>query len=84
MVSLSGALQAGVVQELELCLPGFSVNSEEAGDGLWEQAQGQRREEGTCEAGVSSSKAGIQQTLPSWVGRLLCPARPVISRDSSP
>ena len=40
--------------------------------------------EGTCEAEVSSSKAGIQHTRPSWVGRSPCPARPVISRDSSP
>ena len=40
--------------------------------------------EGTCEPGVSSSKAGIQHTRPSWLGRSPCPARPVIYRDSSP
>ena len=69
MVSHSGALQAGVVQELELCLPGFSVDSEEAGDGLWEQAQGQSRGEGLVTlASPAINLASSKPYLLGWAG----------------
>ena len=66
MVSLSGALQAGVIQEFKLCSPWVSGNRKVVDVSLWEQAQGQRVGRRPQEAGVYSSKA--VPTLPTYPG----------------
>lgn len=80
MVSHSGALQAGVIQELELCLPG-SASTVKKQVTVCGNKHRDRVGEGLVML-VSSPKAGIQQTLPFSGGQVTLPCETCDLQDS--